>query len=83
MTQKVSSLLRTNREIYRSRCDRSSGANTERVKDDLLTVSTEENNVAVFSTGSVENLSKNFIAQVLDDRALETVSALGFSLTPM
>ena len=34
---------------------------TERVEDDLLTVSTEENNVAVFSTGSVENLSKNFI----------------------
>ena len=49
---------------------------TQRVIDDLGTVGTEEDDVAVLSARYFKDMSKKFIGEVLHDRALQAFTAL-------
>src|SRR3546814_15795266 len=49
----------------------------ERVADDLALVGTEEDHVAIFGAAAFEHAGQRGIVQILDDRRLQTITALG------
>jgi hypothetical protein len=49
----------------------------ERVVDDLLLVGAEEDQVAGLRAGALEDLGQRRVVQVLDDRRLQALAALG------
>ena len=51
----------------------------ERVENNLLAVSAEEDNVAVLSAGSFDDGLEDFVGNILDDRALKTFTS-GFNV---
>jgi hypothetical protein len=47
------------------------------VVDDLGLVGAKEDQIAILRTGALQHLGKRLVVQVLDDRALQAIAALG------